>query len=216
MGQPWSMRECLIGAGTGTSDRWKAIQAAVDAGCTEARLHALGLAMMDESRTRSTVNFVPNCRWFPAGAVGVAIRIPNFLVNGGTGIAVGMATNPASQRSAKSSIHLCAVGQPGDGLAQLMHFVKGPDFRWPCEIAASAASRNISLPGAVRCRLRGRCGDRGKWKCPLDHSQSARCPTAWIVATLQEAVAELVNDRSSPAYLAHARSSDEETRSKSS
>jgi DNA gyrase subunit A len=90
MAQPWAMRERLVDGkgnfGSIENDPPAAMR------YTEARLTHLGAALM-EDMDKDTVNFVPNYDERMTEPTVFPAAFPNLLVNGGTGIAVGMATN---------------------------------------------------------------------------------------------------------------------------
>ena len=75
---------------------------------TEARLHPLGMAMMDDL-DKNTVDFIPNYDGTLEEPSVLPSAFPNFLVNGGTGIAVGMATNLAPHNLGEVVDGICAM-----------------------------------------------------------------------------------------------------------
>lgn len=95
---------------------------------TEARLQAISSSMVEEI-TRDTVDFRANYDGQFEEPVVLPAQLPNLLLNGATGIAVGFATNipPHNLREiAKGCLHM--VEHPEASVADLMRFVKGPDF----------------------------------------------------------------------------------------
>ena len=95
---------------------------------TEARLTKMGLAMMD-SINKDTVDFQANFDGHDMEPVVLPAHFPNLLVNGSTGIAVGMATNIPPHNLAETidaSVYL--MRHEDASVEDLMQFVKGPDF----------------------------------------------------------------------------------------
>src|SRR5262249_6413755 len=105
MAQPWAMRERLVdGQGNFGSVEGDAPAAM---SYTEARLTHLGAALM-EDMDRGTVDFVPNYDETRTEPTVFPAAFPNLLVNGGTGIAVGMATNMAPHNLGECIDGICA------------------------------------------------------------------------------------------------------------
>jgi hypothetical protein len=83
-------------------------------------------------------------------ADGFSGAFPNLLVNGGTGIAVGMATNIPPHNLGEVIDGICAqIDDPDITLDELMKHVKGPDFPTGCAICGVSRRRNISRPAAA-------------------------------------------------------------------
>ncbi len=78
---------------------------------------------------KETVDFVPNFDGSLKEPVILPAKLPNLLINGTTGIAVGMATNipPLNLREVADAV-LCMIDNPDAGLNELMQHIKGPDF----------------------------------------------------------------------------------------
>ena len=95
---------------------------------TEARLTRIALAMLEDI-DKNTVDFVPNFDGRLQEPTVLPGRLPNLLVNGSAGIAVGMATNIPPHNLGEvvqAIIHL--VDHPDAGVKDLRRFIKGPDF----------------------------------------------------------------------------------------
>ena len=130
LAQPWSMRAPLIDGqgnfGSPGNDPAAAMR------YTEARLTPLAMEMVRDI-DEETVDFTPNYDGRSQEPVVLPARFPNLLVNGGSGIAVGMATNipPHSLREVGAGV-LWALEHPDASedelLAELMRLVPGPDF----------------------------------------------------------------------------------------
>ena len=126
MAQPWAMRERLVDGqgnfGSVEGDPPAAMR------YTEARLTHLGAVLMEDME-QETVDFVPNYDESMIEPVVFPAAFPNLIVNGGTGIAVGMATNLAPHNLGEVVDAICAqIDNPEITIAQLMKHIKGPDF----------------------------------------------------------------------------------------
>ncbi|MCX6868508.1 MAG: DNA gyrase subunit A, partial [Verrucomicrobia bacterium] len=161
---------------------------------TEARLHPLGLAMMDDL-DKDTVDFIPNYDGSQTEPSVLPAAFPNFLVNGSTGIAVGMATNLASHNLGEVVDAICAqIDNPEITLPELMHYIKGPDFPVACEIRGIRGIEEYFRTGRGSMRMRG--------KMEIEENAAGRAfiiirevPYGVNRATLQERIAELVNEK---------------------
>ena len=130
LSQPWSMRAPLIDGqgnfGSPGNDPAAAMR------YTEARLSPLAMEMLRDIG-EDTVDFKPNYDGRSQEPVVLPSRIPNLLVNGGGGIAVGMATNlpPHNLREVAAGVTWALDhpdASPEELLAKLMEFIPGPDF----------------------------------------------------------------------------------------
>src|SRR5438876_5081578 len=126
MAQPWAMRERLVdGQGNFGSVEGDAPAAMR---YTEARLAPLGAVLMDDME-KDTVDFVPNYDETQTEPSVLPAAFPNLLVNGGTGIAVGMATNMAPHNRGELIDGVCAqIDNPNITVEQLMGYAQGPGF----------------------------------------------------------------------------------------
>jgi DNA gyrase subunit A len=95
---------------------------------TEARLTRVAMAMLEDI-DRNTVDFMPNFDDRLQEPTVLPSKIPNLLVNGSSGIAVGMATNipPHNLREVVKAVQLL-VDNPDASIADLRKVIKGPDF----------------------------------------------------------------------------------------
>ena len=192
MGQPWSMRDMLVD-GQGNFGSVEG-DGAASMRYTEARLHHLGMAMM-EDLDKDTVDFQPNYDGSQNEPTVLPSAFPNFLVNGGTGIAVGMATNLAPHNLGEVVDAICAQIDNSDiTLPELMQYIKGPDFPVPCEIRGIRGIEEYFRTGRGSMRLRG--------KMEIEENSAGRSfiiirgvPYGVNRATLQERIAELVNEK---------------------
>jgi DNA gyrase subunit A len=152
MAQPWAMRERLIDGkgnfGSVENDPPAAMR------YTEARLTHLGAALMDDLE-KDTVDFTPNYDNTKEEPVVLPAAIPNLLVNGGTGIAVGMATNLAPHNLAEVIDGICAqIDKPEITIPQLTKYIKGPDFPTGCTILGVEGIKNYTETGRGSVRVR--------------------------------------------------------------
>jgi len=154
MAQRWAMRDILIeGQGNfGSMDG----DPPASMRYTEARLTHLGAVLMEDME-KDTVDFVPNYdetttepKVFPAA-------FPNLLVNGGTGIAVGMATNIPPHNLSEVIDGICAlIDDPDLSTDRLLGFIKGPDFPTGCTIYGSSGIRQYFETGRGSLKVRGK------------------------------------------------------------
>jgi len=209
MAQPWAMRERLVDGkgnfGSIENDPPAAMR------YTEARLTHLGTALMQDM-DRDTVDFVPNYdermtepKVFPAA-------FPNLLVNGGTGIAVGMATNMAPHNLGEVIDGICAqIEQPAITVPELMKFIKGPDFPTGGIICGIEGIKNYFATGKGSVKLRGRVGVE-EMKGNREQIVVTEIPFNVNRAALEEKIAELVNEKIITEISAMRNESDENTR----
>lgn len=126
MAQPWAMRECLVEGqgnfGSIDGDGPAAMR------YTEIRLQKIGEEMLRDIDSDS-VDFQPNYDNSDKEPTVLPTRIPNLLVNGASGIAVGMATNMPTHNLAES-INACValIDNPEITVTELMKFIPAPDF----------------------------------------------------------------------------------------
>ena len=122
-------------------------------------------------------------------------RIPNLLVNGSTGIAVGMATNIPPHHLGEivdGTIHL--IDHPDATVADLMQFVKGPDFPTGGTLCGLAPIREMYETGRGHLRLRGKAAVE-PWKNDRERIIITEIPYAVNKAALIEKIAELVHEK---------------------
>ena len=126
MAQPWAMRECLVDGhgnfGSIDGDGPAAMR------YTEVRLQRIGEEMLRDIDS-DTVDFQPNYDNSAKEPVVLPTRIPALLVNGSSGIAVGMATNMPTHNLTES-INACIalIDNPELSVAELMQHIPAPDF----------------------------------------------------------------------------------------
>ena len=153
MAQPWAMRERLVDPqgnfGSVEGDPPAAMR------YTEARLTPLGGTLMQDM-DKDTVDFVPNYDERLTEPVVFPAAFPNLLVNGGTGIAVGMATNIPPHNLGEIIDGICAqIDQPDITLKELMKLVKGPDFPTGCMLCGLEGIKQYFQTGRGSLKVRG-------------------------------------------------------------
>ncbi|MCX6964062.1 MAG: DNA gyrase subunit A [Verrucomicrobia bacterium] len=154
MAQHWAMREQLIDG----QGNFGSVEGDPPASMryTEARLHHLGAVLMTDM-DKGTVDFVPNYDETESEPTVFPAAFPNLLVNGGTGIAVGMATNIAPHNLGECINGICAqIDDPDITIDGLMAHITGPDFPTGCLIQGSTGIRQYFETGRGQVRVRGR------------------------------------------------------------
>ncbi len=209
MAQPWSMRERLIEGqgnfGSVEGDPPAAMR------YTEARLTALGAALMSDME-KDTVDFVPNYDDRLTEPTVFPAAFPNLLVNGGTGIAVGMATNIPPHNLGEVIDGICAqIENPNITPAELLKFIKGPDFPTGCTICGMEGVKLYFHTGRGSIKVRGKVGVE-QLKGGREQIVITEIPFNVNRAVLVERIAELVNEKTIPDITAIRDESDENTR----
>ena len=144
---------------------------------------------------KETVDFVPNYDETEMVPVVLPARIPNLLINGSAGIAVGMATNiPPHNLGEVIGACVALVDNPELSIAELMRFIPGPDFPTAAMIMGVAGIRSAYMTGRGRIHVRAR-----------SHIEEAKNKNVAIIitelpyqvnkATLIEKIAELVKEK---------------------
>ena len=161
---------------------------------TECKLDKLAedlLADIDKDTVEMQPNFdesLQEPRVLPA-------RIPNLLVNGSTGIAVGMATNIPPHNLGEivdGTIHL--IDHPDATVADLMQFVQGPDFPTGGTLCGLGPIRQMYETGRGHLRLRGKAAVE-PWKADRERIIISEIPYAVNKAALIEKIADLVHEK---------------------
>ena len=209
MAQPWAMREPLVDGqgnfGSVEGDPPAAMR------YTEARMTHLGAALMTDME-KDTVDFVPNYDETRTEPTVFPAAFPNLLVNGGTGIAVGMATNIPPHNLREVVEGICAqIDNPEITLDELMKHVKGPDFPTGCAICGTNGIRQYLENGRGSMKVRGKAGVE-EIKGGKEQIVITEIPYGVNRATLVERIAELVNDKILGDITAIRDESDENTR----
>jgi DNA gyrase subunit A len=209
MAQPWAMRERLVDGqgnfGSVEGDPPAAMR------YTEARMTHLGGVLM-EDMDKDTVDFVPNYDERLTEPTVFPAAFPNLLVNGGTGIAVGMATNIPPHNLGEIIDGICAqIDDPAIPLAGLMKHVKGPDFPTGCMLCGLGGIQDYFKTGKGSLKVRGRVGVE-ELKGGKQQIVITEIPYNVNRAVLVERIAELVNEKIIGDITAIRDESDENTR----
>ena len=209
MGQLWAMRERLVhpqgNFGSIEGDPPAAMR------YTEARLSHLGGSLMEDME-KDTVDFVPNYDERLTEPTVFPAAFPNLLVNGGTGIAVGMATNMAPHNLGEIIDGICAqIDDPEITIAKLMKHVKGPDFPTGAMVCGLDPIKQYFNTGRGSVKVRGKVGIE-QLKGGKEQIVITEIPYNVNRATLVERTAELVNEKIITDITAIRDESDENTR----
>jgi DNA gyrase subunit A len=192
MAQEFSMRYMLIdGQGNfGSIDG----DSAAAMRYTEIRMQRMAEDLL-EDLDKETVDFGPNYDESLEQPLVLPAKLPNLLLNGSTGIAVGMATNvPPHNLGELSDAIIYQIDNPNCEVEDLMQFVKGPDFPTGGIICGTKAIYDMYKYGRGHIRVRG--------KCITEELSSGReriiiteIPYTVNKAKMIEATARLVNDK---------------------
>jgi DNA gyrase subunit A len=192
MAQPWAMREMLIDG----QGNFGSVEGDPPASMryTEARLQHLGAALMVDM-DKDTVDFVPNYDETRQEPTVFPAAFPNLLVNGGTGIAVGMATNMPPHNLSEVIDGVCAqIEDPDISIDGLMEHVKGPDFPTGCVIQGTSGIKSYLHTGKGAVRVRGRASVV-EAKGGREQIIITEIPFNVNRAELVKRIAELVNEK---------------------
>ena len=192
MGQEWSMNHTLIDKqgnfGSPDGDPPAAMR------YTEARLERLAESMLDDIE-KETVDFQLNFDDSLEEPVVLPTRIPQLLVNGSSGIAVGMATNMMPHNLSEVIDGCIAyIGDKNISGEDLMKFVKAPDFPMGGVIYGMEGVQQAMLTGRGRVVLRGKCHVETK---PSGREQIIITEVPYQVNrdNLTDRIGQLVNDK---------------------
>ena len=209
MAQHWGIRETLVDGqgnfGSVDGDPPAAMR------YTEARLTHLGGLLM-EDMDKDTVDFVPNYDERLMEPTVFPSAFPNLIVNGGTGIAVGMATNMAPHNLGEVVDGICAqIDAPDITIRELQQFIKGPDFPTGCTIYGQAGINAYLHTGRGSMKVRGRVDieldEKGKEQIVI-----TEIPYIVNRAVLIKRIAELVTEKIIPEISGLRDECDERTR----
>jgi len=154
MAQDWSMRYPLINP----QGNFGSIDADPPAAMryTEARMAAPAMEILEDIK-HDTVDFVPNYDETRTEPTVLPSKFPNLLVNGSTGIAVGMATNIATHNVAEvCDALLLVIEDPNCGFKDIMKVLPGPDFPTGGIICGRKGIVDAYTAGRGHLRVRGK------------------------------------------------------------
>lgn len=164
---------------------------------TEVRLARISSEVLADIE-KETVDFRPNYDESLSEPTVLPTRIPNLLVNGSDGIAVGMATKIAPHNLTEVvDATIALVRKPEIKIEDLIKFVPGPDFPTAGFIYGKEGMRQASLTGRGIIQMRARAGiDRvGRGTTERDAIVITEIPYQVNKARLIERIAELVNEK---------------------
>ncbi|MSQ22690.1 MAG: DNA topoisomerase 4 subunit A, partial [Dehalococcoidia bacterium] len=162
---------------------------------TEARLAAIAQEMLLDI-DRDTVDFAPNFDGSLQEPTVLPARLPNLLVNGSSGIAVGMTTSiPPHNLTEVCDAAIYLIGHPEATVDELMQFVKGPDFPTGAIILGQEGIREAYETGHGRVVVRARMdveemGRGGRWQLVV-----TEIPYMVNKAAMVEKIAQLAKDK---------------------
>lgn len=192
MAQDFSMRHMLVDGHGNFGSRDGDSPAAYR--YTEARLSRISLEMMSDIN-KNTVDFKPNFDEHEMEPIVLPARFPNLLVNGSTGIAVGMATNiPPHNLGEVVDGVILLIEQPDATVEDLMTVIKGPDFPTGGMIIGQSGIREAYRTGKGRIVVRSRV-DIEPMKNNRQRIIVNDLPYMVNKARLIERIADLVKDK---------------------
>lgn len=151
--QPWKMRYTLV-EGQGNFGSMDGDEAAASR-YTEARMDKVGAVLLSDIE-KETVDFRDNFDGSEREPVVLPAAVPNILLNGQMGIAVGMATNiPPHNLSEVVDATVALIEDPESNLEDLMKYVKGPDFPTGAEVYGGEPMRRAYATGKGSVVIRG-------------------------------------------------------------
>jgi len=195
LGQEWNMRYPLVDP----QGNFGSIDADPPAAMryTEARMAAPATEMMADI-DYDTVDFVPNYDETRTEPLVLPARFPNLLVNGSTGIAVGMATNipPHNLREVCDAL-LLVIDDPKCGFKDIMKVLPGPDFPTGGIICGKKGIVDAYTTGRGHLTVRGKAEIESNKK-GKDQIVITEIPYTVIKTTIVSKIAECVHDGSLP------------------
>ncbi|MEG3191463.1 DNA gyrase subunit A [Lysobacter sp. D1-1-M9] len=193
MAQPFSLRYLLVdGQGNfGSVDG----DSAAAMRYTEARMSRLTHELMADI-DKETVNFQPNYDEKELEPSVMPTRVPNLLINGSAGIAVGMATNiPPHNLSEVIDATIALIDTPEIDIDALMEYIPGPDFPTAGIINGTSGIINAYRTGRGRVRMRARAEIEVNEDTGREAIAVTEIPYQVNKARLIEKIAELVKEK---------------------
>ncbi len=160
---------------------------------TESKMSKISVEMLTDI-DKETVDFIPNYDDSRKEPSVLPSRFPNLLVNGSTGIAVGMATNiPPHNLGEVIDAVCCLIDNPDATLEELMEHIKGPDFPTAGIIMGKSGIRAAYATGRAKITVRARAEiveDKNKFKIVV-----TELPYQVNKARLIESIADMVKEK---------------------
>jgi len=193
MAQPFSLRYMLVDGqgnfGSVDGDRAAAMR------YTEIRMMKMAHALLQDLE-KETVDYVPNYDETEQIPVVLPTRIPNLLINGSSGIAVGMATNiPPHNLTEVVSGCLALIDNTDITVDELMEYIPGPDFPTGAIINGKAGIIEAYRTGRGRIYMRARAEVQVDEKTQRETIVVTEIPYQLNKARLIERIAELVKEK---------------------
>jgi len=193
MAQPFSLRYLLVDGqgnfGSVDGDSPAAMR------YTESRMSRLSHELMADI-DKETVDFQPNYDEKELEPTVMPTRVPNLLVNGSAGIAVGMATNiPPHNLNEVVDATIALINQPEIDIDGLMEYIPGPDFPTAGIINGTAGIRAAYHGGRGRVRMRARAEIEVNEDTGREAIAVTEIPYQVNKARLIEKIAELVKEK---------------------
>jgi DNA gyrase subunit A len=194
MAQDFSMREPLVDGqgnfGSVDGDNAAAMR------YTEIRLTRLAAEMIGEDIDKETVDWVPNYDGSLKEPTALPCKFPNLLVNGSSGIAVGMATNiPPHNLGEVIDATIELIQKPDATVAHLMRRVPGPDFPTAGFIHGAKGIKDAYSTGRGIIQMRARALVEKQARGEKEAIILTELPYQVNKAKLIERIAELVNEK---------------------
>ena len=194
MAQDFSMRYCLVDGqgnfGSIDGDNPAAMR------YTEVRLTKLAEEMVKDDIGKETVDWVPNYDGQELEPAVLPAKVPNLLVNGASGIAVGMATNIPPHNLSEVCDALCLmIDDPQVELARLMRALPGPDFPTAGFIHGLEGIRQAYATGRGIVQMRARAAVETQRRGEKQAIVITEIPYQVNKARLIEKIAELVREK---------------------
>src|SRR5687768_11076964 len=163
---------------------------------TEVRLTRLAEELMRDDIDKETIDWVPNYDGSLSEPSVLPAKYPNLLVNGSSGIAVGMATNiPPHNLGEVIDACLMMIDDPSVDVAELMTVLPGPDFPTAGYIHGLSGIRDAYATGRGIIQVRAKAGIETQKKNDKQQIVVTEVPYMTNKARLLEKIAELVKDK---------------------
>ena len=191
--QDWNMRHCLVDG----HGNFGSIDGDVPAAMryTESRMTRIALEMVRDIDC-DVVDFVDNYDGSEQEPSVLPSRFPNLLVNGSSGIAVGMATNIPPHNLGEVIDGVVAIAHnPEISTIDLMQYVKGPDFPTGALILGRGGIKDAYETGTGSIALRAKCHIEERGEHGLKRIIVDEIPYGLNKATLVESIAALARDK---------------------